>query len=199
ASTGGSSANTIGAAVAVNLAFNTTRASIGNGATVYAGALTLESRTQTVGADATNTYGAEATSGAGGGKNSVAGSLAFNLVLASSTASVGNAAIVTLAGATSDVTLTADPDSASTTKALAGEASGTAFGLGLSIAVSVVDDTTVATIGDEAIVNGARTLTLSATGGHSSVVEATNGAKATAAGGDAVTPVVAVAISIVST
>ncbi len=199
ASTGGSSANTIGAAVAVNLAFNTTKASIGNGATVYAGSLTLESRTQTVGTDSTNTYGAEATSGAGGGKNSVAGSLAFNLVLASSTAAIGNAAIVTLAGATPDVTLTADPDSASTTKALAGEASGTAFGLGLSIAVSVVDDTTAATIGDEAIVNGARTLTLSATGGHSSVVEATNGAKATAAGGDAVTPVVAVAISIVST
>ena len=49
------------------------------------------------------------------------------------------------------------------------------------------------------MINGARNVTLSATGGHSSIVEAMNGAKATTTAGDAVTPVVAVAISMVST
>src|SRR5439155_13712823 len=95
--------------------------------------------------------------------------------------------------------ISANPNSVSTTKALAGEASGSAFGLGLSIAVSVVDDTTSASIGDLATISGAHDVSVSATGGHSSIVEATNGAKATTATGDAVTPVVAVAISIVTT
>src|SRR4029077_289292 len=170
---------------------------VGNGAHVAANGLTVETATQANGSDTTNTFGAQATSGAGGGKNSVAGSLAFNLVLGTSSATIGNAATVALSGG--DLTVAADPDSVSTTKALAGEASGSAFGLGLSIAVSVVDDTTTASIGDEATISGGHNVTVSATGGHSSVVEATNGAKATAAGGDAITPVVAVAISIVTT
>ncbi len=77
------------------------------------------------------------TSGAGGGKNSVAGSLAFNLVLISATASVGDSSVLTFAGGTGDLTLTAGSKSVSTVKALPGTeagASGEAFGLGLSIA-----------------------------------------------------------------
>ncbi|HEY8830096.1 MAG TPA: hypothetical protein VIM83_05805, partial [Candidatus Limnocylindria bacterium] len=197
AATGGSSANTIGAAVGVNLAFLTTQATIGAGAVINAGALTLESRTQTVGSDSTNTFGAQATSGAGGGKNSIAGSLAFNLVLASSTASLGTGTSVALAGGTGDVSIVADPDSISTTKALSGGASGSKFGLGLSIAVSVVIDSTTASIGDLVTLTGTHNLLVSATGGHQSIVEAENGAKAPS--GDAITPVVAVAISIVDT
>src|SRR4029077_19839664 len=145
----------------------------------------------------TNTFGAQATSGAGGGKNSIAGSLAFNLVLASSTASLGNGATVTLAGGSGDVSISADPSSISTTKALSAGATGSKFGLGLSIAVSVVIDSTTASIGDLATLTGAHNLLVSASGGHQSVVEAENGAKAPS--GDAVTPVVAVAISIVDT
>src|SRR5205814_37475 len=107
--------------------------------------------TRSVGSDTTNTFGAQATSGAGGGKNSVAGSIAFNLVLAQSSASVGNGVAVTLSGGTRDVSITADPDSISTTKALSGGVSGAKFGLGLSIAVSVVIDRTTASIGNEAL------------------------------------------------
>src|SRR5207245_8708214 len=119
------------------------------------------------------------------------------VVIAASTATIGNNATVTLAGSAPDLTITADPRSISTTKALAAKgASGTAFGLGLSIAVSVVDDTTTAAIGDNVTLTGTRALTLSATGGHTSTIQAENGAKTTAAGSDAITPVIAVGISI---
>src|SRR5439155_5539162 len=100
-----------------------------------------------------------------GGKNSIAGSLSFNLVLASSTASLGAGDSVTLAGGSGDVAITADPDSVSTTKALSAGATGAKFGLGLSIAVSVVIDTTTASIGDLATLTGAHNLLVSATGG----------------------------------
>src|SRR4029077_15134506 len=127
----------------------------------------------------------------GGGKNSVAGSLAFNLVLASSTASLGAGATVGLASGSGTVPSGADPSSISTTKALSAGATGSKFGLGLSIAVSVVIDSTTASIGDLVTLTGAHNLLVSASGGHQSVVEAENGAKAPS--GVAVTPVVAVA------
>src|SRR5439155_1517315 len=183
--TGPATGTSVGAAIAANLAFTTTEASTASGAIINAGALTIESKTQTVGSDSTNTYGAEATSGAGGGKNSVAGSLAFNLVLVSSTARLGSASVVTLTGGTGDVTISADPDSTSTTKALAGETAGTTFGLGLSIAVSIVNDSTTAAIGDGVILTGAHDLAITAGGGHASIIEAANGAKATLSGAGA--------------
>src|SRR5439155_145053 len=163
---------TVGAAIGVNLAFVTTEASVGAGAHVTGSSLALESRTRTIGTDSTNTYAAEATSGAGGGKNSVAGSLAFNLVSRSSTASIGAGTDVTITGVgTHDVSLVADPDSASTAKALSGGATAAKFGLGLSIAVSIVLDDVTAVVGDGATITGAHDLTIHASGGHALVTE----------------------------
>ncbi|MCY7286954.1 MAG: hypothetical protein LH624_01545, partial [Cryobacterium sp.] len=105
--TGAATGDTVGAAVGLNLAFATTTAGLGAGSQVFATGLTVQAMTNARDADGdpatamddSNTFGAEATSGAGGGKNSVAGSLAFNLVLASASAQVGAGSTVTLSGA----------------------------------------------------------------------------------------------------
>ena len=152
-------------------------------------------------ADDAHVFGAEATSGAGGGKNSVAGSLAFNLVLISATASVGDSSVLTFSGGTGDLTLAAGSRSVSTVKALPGTAagaSGEAFGLGLSIGLSIVVDDTLARLGDGVATSGAHDVVLTAAGGHAMTTEAANGAATTAAGSDAVTPVIAVSVSLVT-
>src|SRR4029077_8096347 len=137
---GGATANTVGAAVAINFAKPQTLATIGNG-TLSAKNLSLTTGMTNAGGDMQNDYDAEATSGAGGGKNSVAGSVALNLVLSDSEASIASNATVNLSG---DAPLSAASASNSVAKALPakGGASGGAFGLGLSIAVNVVVDTT---------------------------------------------------------
>ncbi len=143
--TGASTGDTVGAAVGLNLAFATTKAGLGAASQLFGKSLSVEAGTNVrdadgdpaTAADDAHVFGAEATSGAGGGKNSVAGSLAFNLVLISATASVGDSSVLTFAGGTGDLTLTAGSKSVSTVKALPGTeagASGEAFGLGLSIA-----------------------------------------------------------------
>src|SRR4029077_6502303 len=128
---GDPTANTVGAAVAINLAFPKTLATIGNGS-LSAKNLSLTTGMTSAGslADQQNDYDAEATSGAGGGKNSVAGSVALNLVLSNSEASVASGATLSLTG---DATLSAASSSNSVAKALPakGGASGGAFGLGL--------------------------------------------------------------------
>src|SRR4029077_9229050 len=127
-----------------------------------------------------------------------AGRGAPNLVLSNSEASIASAATVTLTG---DATLTAASSSNSVAKALPakGGASGGAFGLGLSIAVNVVVDTTQALInGNVVLLPAVQNVSLTANGGHTMTTYAENGAKTTTASGDAITPVIAVAVSLVS-
>src|SRR6202022_821551 len=94
--TGPDTGNTIGAGVAITLAFPTTSATVGKNVTLNATGLSLSAGTTNAGGDAQNDYGALATSGAGGGKNSVAGSLAFELLLSTSEASIGTGTTVNL-------------------------------------------------------------------------------------------------------
>ena len=106
--TGAATGDTVGAAVGLNLAFATTKAGLGAGAQLFGKSLSVEAGTNVrdadgdpaTAADDAHVFGAEATSGAGGGKNSVAGSLAFNLVLISATASVGDSSVLTFSGGT---------------------------------------------------------------------------------------------------
>ena len=207
--TGPSTGDSVGAAVGLSLAFATTKAGLGAGSQLFAGSLTVEAGTNVrdadgnpaTAADDAHVFGAEATSGAGGGKNSVAGSLAFNLVLISATATVGDNSLLSLSGGTGDVAITAGSKSVSTVKALPGTetgASGEAFGLGLSIALSIVVDDTLARLGDGVAVAGAHDVVLTAAGGHAMTTEAANGARTTSAAGDAVTPVIAVSVSLVT-
>src|SRR5258708_39321003 len=105
-------------------------------ASVQAGSLEVTAGMTASGADSQNDYDAEATSGAGGGKNSIAGSLALNLVLSSTEATVAGGANLQLGSG--NASLSASSASNSVTKALPGKsggASGAAFGLGLSLAV----------------------------------------------------------------
>ncbi len=207
--TGASTGDTVGAAVGLNLAFATTKAGLGGSSQLFGKSLLVEAGTNVrdadgdpaTAADDAHVFGAEATSGAGGGKNSVAGSLAFNLVLISATASVGDSSVLTFAGGTGDLTVTAGSKSVSTVKALPGTeagASGEAFGLGLSIGLSIVVDDTLARLGDGVATSGAHDVVLTAAGGHVMTTEAANGAATTAAGSDAVTPVIAVSVSLVT-
>src|SRR6202158_3950872 len=205
--TGPATGTTVGAGVAVTLAFPTTLASVGNGVVLNATSLSLTAgMTSALGltpdgtppvVDSRNDYSALATSGAGGGKNSVAGSLAFNLVLSSSEASIGNGAQVTLTGAAS---ASATSSSDSVVKALPGKDGATAksFGLGLSIALNIVVDDTLALVKANVVLTGATGLSLLAHGGHTMTTYAENGAKSTAAGGDAITPVIAIAVSVIT-
>ena len=205
--TGPSTGDSVGAAVGLSLAFATTKAGLGAGSQLFAGSLTVEAGTNVrdadgnpaTAADDAHVFGAEATSGAGGGKNSVAGSLAFNLVLISATATVGDNSLLSLSGGTGDVAITAGSKSVSTVKALPGTetgASGEAFGLGLSIALSIVIDKTEASVPDGAAIFGARNLSITAHGGHALTTEAENGAAATE--GTAVTPVIAISFAEVT-
>ena len=146
----------VGAGVAVNLAFVTNEAIVGGGATIRGTSITVEATATAVGTDTTQVFGAEATSGAGDGKNSVAGSIAVNVVLSRTEARVASGVHSTVvAGGTGDVRVVAAATGTSTTKALSATgATAEDFGLGLSIAVAVVIEDTLALIDDGTTITG---------------------------------------------
>uniref|UniRef100_UPI0032217262 beta strand repeat-containing protein n=1 Tax=Microbacterium sp. TaxID=51671 RepID=UPI0032217262 len=186
---------TIGAAVAITLGNVVNRAVVPTGVTVSAGSLTASATVTADGADTTATFGAESIAGAGGGKVSVAGSFALAVVNHTTTAGIDGT--VTLAGG--DATITATSDVATTVKALpagAGVTSTGQLGLGASVALALVTDTTTATIGDNVSLTGARDLILTATATDAASAEARMGAKG---GKVALSPAVAITLSNVTT
>ena len=114
--------------------------------------------TPAVEADKTHVFAAEATSGAGGGKIGIAGSFALNIANVRTLATIAPHATVTAGG---DVALTAASEATSTAKALPGEdgASGSAFGLGASVALNLVSDRAWAIVSGGAHLTGAAKLT----------------------------------------
>ena len=186
------SGTALGVAVAVNLATITTSAHIGdaelNGPSVVVEATIPE----------TATFAAESISGVGDATNlTVAGSLAIGVITMSTVAGVDAASTIDAAGidvrfaATSalDSTVSATPAAAA-----ADDTTGGNVGIGASIAVHVVTQTTDASVGDGASV-AADDLTLESTSSHNVDTSAVGGA----AGGTAITPVVSVTISNVTT
>ncbi|WP_299742259.1 leukotoxin LktA family filamentous adhesin [Devosia sp.] len=183
----------IGAAVAVNKVATATTARLGV-ASYSAGAVTVEALKADVAAllanpastaTRTDTYLASATSGAGGSKVGIAGSLGLNLIDTESSARIAAAAIVTITGAGA-VSLKADNRSTATAEALPVEtgATGGKVGVGVSAAINIIANRSIAELEDTAVLTGAGAVSLNANGNFTSVAEG----KAGASGGVSITP-----------
>jgi hypothetical protein len=159
----------VGVGVGINITILTTEAYIANNAVVNATTITIEALAPASGSSTTN---AEAKSGAGGTSGlTFAGALAVNVLVADTTAEVRAPTAVTLNG---NVSLTAISGFTNTAKAEANGAGGST-GIGASVAVNVVDDTTVAQVEDGAVLNGVHDLTLTATSNDSMTTTANGG------------------------
>src|SRR5690606_16457654 len=143
-----------------------------------ANALVISATVTVVGTDDTSTVGAESASGAAASV-SVAGSLALAIVNQQTYA--GIAGVVELTGG--DATLTAASRLASTVKALpvglGAVTSGGSIGVGVSFALNLVLDETTAAIEADAVLTGARDLTMSAAARVDAATEARMGAAIT--------------------
>ncbi|TMK23778.1 MAG: hypothetical protein E6G62_10650 [Actinobacteria bacterium] len=184
----GTTSGAVGIAVGVTVAAVTTDAHLANNAVLHASSVTVEAE-----APGTSTFTTHATSGAGDGSSTgVAGALAVGVLVASTTARVSGAAPV---AADSGLTFAAHSDNASSATAEAKTTAGTATGVGASVALNVVDDTTSAGIGAGAALTGASSFSASSTSTSAVTTTAAGGA----AGGTAVAPVVGISIVNVST
>ncbi|MCK9231126.1 MAG: hypothetical protein M0P18_10660, partial [Syntrophales bacterium] len=155
--------------------------------------ITLElDKTEATGSDHTlvevsHHFRAEAESGAGASKVGVAGSLALNIITNHTEALIKSGAKV--AAGNGDIMLNAVNIQGNAATAAA-KVSGGDVGVGASVALNVLPvNITRAEIEDTAILTGGNNLTLSASSDHAVLTTA----KAGAAGGTAISPVVAVA------
>jgi len=184
----GSSA-TIGAAVAINLADASNKADVGSSAAISASGLTLSSTTSSP-----QTFAANAASAAGsGGTVGVAGSAAIEIVtLHTSAMLLGQAdlsggSLTDTAASSSTSTAMAAPDGTGSTSSN--------LGVGASLALNIVNDSTTAGLGDLATLANATNLVISAANTDAMATDAKMGASG---GGVSVSPVVAVSISNVT-
>src|SRR5262249_40385289 len=90
-----------------------------------------------------------------------------------------------------DVSMSAASTSTSTVKALGGTIGGSSFGLGISFALSIVNDHTFAGIQGTGVLTNAHDLTLHANGQHAMTTESRTGA----AGPIAIVPSIAISLS----
>ncbi len=177
-------AASIGAAVAITTADVTNIATV---AGTVSGPTTVRALMTDTPGDGVHTFGAQATSGAGGGQVSVAGAFALTIATVTTDASV--------TGTVGDLTAQAASAATTTTAALPATdegGSGEDLGLGASIAIGVVNDTTTARLADDAVASG--DIDLTATQSHTTATTARTGA----AGSVAVAAAVAVTISNVA-
>ncbi|MDU4960065.1 MAG: filamentous hemagglutinin N-terminal domain-containing protein [Sporomusaceae bacterium] len=181
----------VAAAVAINVANQTNIARLG-AATHDVKGLEIAAVMRDTGTagqpDTANNFTATATSGAGASKVGIAGSLALNVVNNTTGADItGGAAVNAGSGA---VTLRAEQNSVSVAKALPAEkgASGGDAGIGASVAINVISDTTRASINDNAGLIDAGAVKVTAVADHDTTAEAKGGA----AGGVAIDAVGAV-------
>ncbi|KEO60051.1 hypothetical protein DT23_14725 [Thioclava indica] len=187
----------IGAAMSVNVVHAANNATLGN-ATHDVKSLNISASKLDVAALAANpsstatrkdTYLASATSGAGGSSVGVAGSLGLNLIDTQSMASVSDTSTLTLHGG--DVAIFADNQTSETAKALPVEgAAGGTVGIGASAAINIVGNRSIAELGDDVTLAGAKDLSVKASADHEITTEAEAGAK----GGVGIVPVVALAL-----
>ena len=132
----------IGIGVAVDVVVVNTKAFVANNASLVASAVTIEST-----APSASSFKASATSGAGGSSVGVAGSIAVNVVFSTTTTDVEGTSPVAVNGA--DLSLGATSNLDNQALATAKQASdGSASGVGASVAVNVVNDTTTAGLPD---------------------------------------------------
>ena len=170
--------NGVGVAVAVNSADVTTDAHV-SGVTLTTPAVNVEAVTKPAADGATNTFGASATSGAGGAQNvGVAGSVGINVVTLNTTAQLAGAPVVTGdASNASDVTLAARSNDTNTATAVPGTGgTGAATGVGASVALNIVNDSTTAGLTAGSALAGAHDLTITADAVSPATTQARGGA-----------------------
>src|SRR5439155_1197203 len=187
---GAPSGTSIGAPVAINYATVTNSATVAGTAN---GPATVRALVTSSG-DGRDDFAATATSGAGGGKVGVAGSLALNIVHLSTEATISG----TVAAGSGAIELSAASNARSIAKALpanGGTNGASKLGIGASVALNLVDDTTTASITGTAVISG-RDLTLRASAAHDMSTDAETGASG---GGVSIAPAVAVALSNITT
>ena len=136
--------------------------------------------------DATSTSRAEAISGGSGGKIGFAGAVAVNVVTNNSQAvvngisvaqPVGNMSMAMTDGGNLSITAVNNADSVSRALPSSGGGQGKSVGVGASVAVNVVTNTTIAKIADNATWSGvAGTVKVSATSATTALTHAENGA-----------------------
>ncbi|HEY8729131.1 MAG TPA: hypothetical protein VIL94_06075, partial [Acidothermaceae bacterium] len=184
----------VGIAVAVNVDIITTDAYLaGNLRLVADGGVTVEAQGPGSG---NSSFTSHATSGAGGSSVGVAGSIAVTVLTSNTTALVKTPAPVAVTG---DVTLTSKSNNSSGAIADAKQSSdGKTSGIGASVSVNVVNDTTRAGLADGSVLTGAKNLKLTAAGTDAMNTKADGGASA-GSGSFAISAQVAIAISNVTT
>ena len=148
----------VGIAVGVTVAVVTTKAYLAGNAVLDATDVTVEALGPGSGDSA---FSAHATSGAGGSSVGVAGSIAVNIVVADTIADVetptpvvvnGNLSLIATSSLTNDAVAEAKQESGGNTS-----------GIGASVALNVVNDTTRAGLADGSVLTGAQNLTITAT------------------------------------
>src|SRR6185503_12004385 len=192
----------IGAAVALNLTDVTNTAAVGSTAVVTGDGVVVEAvMTDRDGTDVHSTS-AKATSGASAGDIGVAGSVAINIATVRTSALLHAGTHVNLQDGSDSGTAIGElkVSAVSVTKADAqalakeGGASGSDVGVGASVAVNIADDDTRAIVHTNAEINGAKDVTVSASGKHEMTTKAKQGAASD--GGVAVTPVVGISVAL---
>ena len=164
------------------------RATIGYGASTTSNGVVVEALMTDAAARPRAYLRGSGISGGSGGDIGVAGSFALNIAVVNTTAAIlsdptggtpGHAATTVNAG-TGDVTINATSAAKSTASAIPAEdgtATGSNVGVGASIALNLVTDTTIATIENTAILTGGDDLTLHAAGAHAMTTLAETGAE----------------------
>ncbi len=184
----GSSGTGVGVAVAVTLLMTDTIARLLGSVTLTAGSVAITAENP-----GTDTVTATALSGQGTAAPGVAGALAVAVTDSDTEAGLGSTAAATVNG--SSLAVTADSNLTTTVSAApvpgANPSTDGNLGIGASVALNIVDATTLAALADGSALTGAHNLSLSATGAGTHTTTATGGA----AGGIAITPVVAISIS----
>jgi mucin-19 len=185
----------VGAAVALNLVTAKTEATI---QATGAQATTIQTMGVDVNAGMTgpgtpmNSFTVSATSGAGGTKVGVAGSVAINIVTDTNQALIETGTSVTAGGG--DVSLTSVNNSADTASALPATdsgATGNKVGVGASLGLNIISDTTDSEIQDGASLTGAGAVTVTASSPHTITTTAKNGAAGSVAVGAGIAIVIA--------
>ncbi|MFN9802590.1 MAG: beta strand repeat-containing protein, partial [Bacteroidota bacterium] len=176
--TGGAPSFGVGVAVALNIVDITNTGTVGNNATINAKGVTLSALTnKSLGNDGYSNFTVKATSGASSGDVGVAGSLALNLIGTNQSLATVKSGTVNAGGG--DVTITAENNTKASTIAEAAQtASGDAskFGLGLSAAIDITDNSAIANITDGLTLTNANKLTLKASSDNSNNTSAKAGA-----------------------
>jgi len=137
-----------------------------------------------------NIFGANATSGAGASDIGVAGAVAINIVNNTSQALIETGASVAAHGG--DVSLTSLNNSTDTTFAIpGGVATGGSVGIGASLALNIISDTTQSEVQNGAALTNAGNVKVTATSSHSIITWGQNGAAGKVALGGGIAIVIA--------